>query len=87
MKVFERRMRISWPNVIFGSFFAFLSLGSLLSGDAIVPRGHVGWTRHILKEEDPSMFFSLVLGYAALAIVGYFFARFSFRRGSWMNPR
>lgn len=87
MKIFERRMQLSWPNLIFGSVFAVFAGLSLASGDAFVPRGRIGTARHILKGEDPSMFFWLVAFYAALALSGYFFARFSFRRGSWMNPR
>jgi hypothetical protein len=87
MKIFERRMRVSWPNFLFGTVFAGLALLSFISDDAAILRGHFGSTRHFLKEQAPTAFFCIVSAYAVFALGGYFFALFTFRRGSWMNPR
>lgn len=86
MKLFEKRWRISWPYFIFGTVFAAFTTLSIVSGDAAVIARRGDAARHFLREKEPTAFLWVVGLYAALTLIGYFFSRFQFRRGSWFNP-
>jgi uncharacterized membrane protein HdeD (DUF308 family) len=86
IKIFERRMRISWPNfLIIGLPFTVLAGYALMTGHAVILRGRIGQTHHILKEEDSEFFGWLVCFYILVALFGYLFSFYRIHRESWFN--
>ena len=86
MKIFERRMRIAKGWLVFSLVFGCFAALSFATDEAVLPRGHVGNTRHFLKDKNYGDFALVTGAYVIFALGGAFFTRYQFRRGSWFNP-
>jgi hypothetical protein len=86
MKLLERRMRVSWGWLILAALFSTLAILALGTDELLVLRGRIGRMRSILRASDPDGFLFFLIGYVVTAAVGWLFAFYQFRRGSWFNP-
>jgi hypothetical protein len=82
----KRRMRVAWPSLIFALPFSALATLALTSGELYILPGRSGSGNIIVKATDPSGFKLFLGAYLAMAVMGWLFAFFEFRRGSWFNP-
>jgi len=86
IKLSERRMRISWPNLLIIALpFTVLAGYALITGHAVILRGRVGQTRHIMEEDDAEFFGWLVALYILVALFGYLSSFYRIHRESWFN--
>lgn len=86
MKIFERRMRVSWLTFfMFALPFSTLASFALATDHALVLRGRFGRTHLFLREEKPDLFVAIVVFYVSIALAGWIFSFYRFHRESWFS--
>jgi hypothetical protein len=86
MKILQRRMRVSWGWFVIAAIFSALALRGLATDILIVPPGKSTRGRVIVRQEKPASFNWGFGCFSVFSAVGFTFAFYQFRRGSWFNP-